>query len=38
MSQTPDPKYSWVFQRLTENDQGYNLESIVAYTIYKSIR
>lgn len=35
MSQTPDPKYSWVFQKLTENDQGYNLESIVAYTIYK---
>lgn len=35
MSQPRDPKYSWVFQRLTENDQGFNLESMVAYTIYK---
>ena len=36
MSETRDPKYSWVFQKLTENDQGqFNLESIVAYTIYK---
>lgn len=36
MSQTPDPKYSWVFQKLTENDNGqFNLESMVAYTIYK---
>ena len=36
MSQARDPKYSWVFQKLTENDQGqFNLESIVAYTIYK---
>lgn len=36
MSQTRNPKYSWVFQELTKNDQGqFNLESIVAYTIYK---
>ncbi|ENV09310.1 hypothetical protein F966_01966 [Acinetobacter higginsii] len=36
MSQPRDPKYSWVFQELTKNDQGqFNLESIVAYTIYK---
>jgi len=36
MSQAPDPKYSWVFQKLTENDNGqFNLESMVAYTIYK---
>ncbi len=36
MSQVRNPKYSWVFQKLTENDQGqFNLESIVAYTLYK---
>lgn len=35
MSQPHDPKYSWVFQKLTENDQGFDLESIVAYTLYK---
>ena len=36
MSETRDPQYSWVFQKLTENDNGqFNLQSIVAYTIYK---
>lgn len=36
MSETRNPKYSWVFQELTKNDQGqFNLESIVAYTLYK---
>ncbi len=36
MSEARDPKYSWVFQKLTANDNGqFNLESIVAYTIYK---
>ncbi len=36
MSEPRDPKYSWVFQELTKNDNGqFNLQSIVAYTIYK---
>ncbi len=33
---TQDPKYSWVYQELTKNDNGgYNLVNSVAYIIYK---
>jgi hypothetical protein len=33
---TQDPKYSWVYQELTKNDNGdFNLVNNVAYIIYK---
>ena len=36
MSQTPDPKYSWVFQRLTENDQGTILKVLLPIQFIKA--